>query len=78
MKTVAHAKCERPKIEFQILYLRTAGRAFSIYSSGLALWYLTTCMTLLMYMRLVHTDMMKSIIMMYWNIRLMLKMPSGS
>ena len=62
MKTVAHAKCERPKMEFQILYLLTYGSAFSMYSSRLALWNFITCTTLLMYMMLVHTEVMNSII----------------
>ena len=61
MKMVQHARCERPNKEFQILYLRTAGKALSTYSFLVDLWYLITLTTLLIYMILVHTDVMNSI-----------------
>ena len=63
MNIVQQARCERPKIVFQILYLRTAGSANASYSLGDDLWYLTTLTTLRMYIKLVTTDVMKSIIM---------------
>lgn len=64
MNIVQQARCERPKMVFQILYLRTAGIAYISYSYTDARWYLITFTTLFTYMILVQTDVMKSIMMM--------------
>ena len=77
MKMVQHARCERPNKVFQILYLRTAGDALSMYSYRVDLWYLITWTTLLIYMTLVHTEVMNSIQRIVLNTQLMFAKPPG-
>ena len=77
MKIVQQARCERPNMEFQILYLRTAGRAISSYSYGLALWYLITLYTFSRYMTVVAHDVMKSMKSTVSKTRLIFAKPPG-
>ena len=59
------------------MYLRTAGMAILTYSYLEARWNLITLTTLLIYMMLVQTDVMKSIIMTISKTRLMLANEPG-